>query len=103
MATSALDADLRFAIQNKRLITISYDGRIRLVEPHDYGIRAGEAALLAYQVKGTGRDGKPATGWRSLKLSRIQDCRVTDQTFPGSRGHESRAHMKWDQLFARVE
>ncbi|HEV8394263.1 MAG TPA: hypothetical protein VGQ37_08310 [Vicinamibacterales bacterium] len=33
------DRQLRFAIAHKRLIEVRYDGRLRVAEPHDYGVK----------------------------------------------------------------
>jgi hypothetical protein len=43
---------LRFAIANKRLIQLAYQGSKRIVEPHDYGIKNG-------------------AGWRELDIAKI--------------------------------
>ena len=32
---------MRFAIAGKRLLEVGYNGSVRLVEPHDYGMQKG--------------------------------------------------------------
>jgi hypothetical protein len=42
------DKELRQAIAGKRLIQLSYKGKLRVVEPHDYGIYKGVPRLFVY-------------------------------------------------------
>jgi hypothetical protein len=101
--TGSIDEQLRFAIANKLLIQASYGGGVRVLEPHDYGVQKGVQRLLAYQVRRTGgAPGRAITGWRLLDVSKIGDCVVLDETFPGSRGGSRLHHYKWDEVFARV-
>ena len=37
----AFDRQLRFAIAHRRLIEVRYGGRLRVAEPHDYGLKNG--------------------------------------------------------------
>lgn len=95
-----LDQRLRFAIANKRLIQLTYKARSRVAEPHDYGIQAGTAKLLVYQVRGGSTT--PLPGWRLLDVSKIEGLVVLQEAFRGSRGESHRRHKEWDELFARV-
>jgi hypothetical protein len=70
----SLDARIRRAIAEKRLLEIRYKRAVRLVEPHDYGLIDGTKRLLIFQ----------------------------DQTFAGSRGQLHRQHYQWETLYARV-
>jgi hypothetical protein len=79
---------------------MSYKGRLRRAEPHDYGIKRGSTMLLIYQVHDQGREG--VKGWRLLDVAKIEACTVSKSTFPGSRGESSQRHIVWDELFARV-
>ena len=59
------DADFRRAIAEKRLIQLSYKGKLRVVEPHDYGIYKGVARLFVYQVRGASTaQGREGRGWK---------------------------------------
>jgi hypothetical protein len=97
-----LDAQLRLAIEEKRLIQLEYDGALRVAEPHDYGLIAAVPRLLMYQRRKAGDAGKPSRGWRILYISRVKDCIVLDETFPGTRGDAHKQHYDWDVLYARV-
>lgn len=96
-----LDLLIRMAIAHRRIVDLVYDDRRKQVEPHDYGIRNGQAQLLVYQYAGESRSADP-TGWRSLKLSSISDFHVKEETFPGRRPADPDRRVVWDRLFTRV-
>jgi hypothetical protein len=96
------DGDIRFALHNKRLIGIRYQGRDRIAEPHDYGVQKGMERLLVYQLIGPTRPGQSAAGWRLLEVSKIESLVVLDETFRGSRGSSHQDHHAWDVVYARV-
>jgi hypothetical protein len=99
----AIDAQLRSAIETRRLVEIRYHGRPRTVEPHDYGVQKGIERLLVYQLRApVDRSGKSVRGWRLFDVPQIEDCVVLDEGFPGSRGDSHRNHLEWEILYARV-
>ncbi len=101
--SNSIDAQLRLAIANKRLIRFRYHGSDRVAEPHDYGVNNGVTRLLVYQLRGPARSTRgSATGWRLLDVSKLEDCFALDDTFPGSRGPAHRQHLGWEILHARV-
>jgi hypothetical protein len=95
----AVDQRIVTAIEERRLIRFSYDGRSRIAEPHDYGVRNGAAQLLVYQIGGESRSGG-LPQWRLVKLSGVSGVELLDERFAGSR--DAGQHNEWDQLFARV-
>jgi hypothetical protein len=99
----SLDADLKFAIENRRLIEIRYKGSPRVAEPHDYGVQKGIERLFVYQLRGPARPGQAAVGWRLLDVKKIESCAVLEQEFSGSRGASYRDHHDWDVIYARVK
>jgi hypothetical protein len=62
-APAALDEHLRFAIAHRRLIQLSYGGHLRVVEPHDYGLKNAPRCCWDIRYAGearhveAGRDG----------------------------------------------
>lgn len=96
-----IDAQLRFAITNKRLVKLSYSGSLRIVEPHDYGVQKGAVRLLAYQQQGLGPK-KSEPGWRLFDVAKIADLAVLETGFEGSRGASHQNHHVWDIVYARV-
>jgi len=97
----SLDACIRRAIAEKRLLELRYKGAVRLAEPHDYGVIDGTERLLIFQLRGPD-SGKGAAGWRLLDVVKIESCIVTDRTFAGSRGQSHQQHYQWETLYARV-
>jgi hypothetical protein len=100
---STLDSQLRFAIANKHLIRLSYEGATRVVEPHDYGLRKGLRKVLVYQRERAGRRDREVRGWRWLDTVKIEECVVLEQLFSGTREAAGQQHHRWDVLFARVD
>ena len=99
----SIDEQLRHAIANKHLIEVSYNGKRRIVEPHDYGIHNGAERLLVYQLRSVpASSDRQAIGWRLLDVSKIQSCVALTQSFLGSRGQAHRNRLKWEILYARV-
>jgi len=100
--SGSLDARLRYAIENKRLVQVRYHGRSRVAEPHDYGVQKGIERLFVFQLRASGPSRENVRGWRLLDLAKIEDCVVLDETFAGSRGASHPSHMEWEVLHARV-
>lgn len=100
MTDETLDRDLRFAIANRRLLQLTYNSQLRIVEPHDYGRRRGGLRLLAYQLRGASTRSTPE--WRDFDVAKIEAWTVLDEAFAGSRGGAHQRHKDWDEVFARV-
>jgi hypothetical protein len=96
-----VDALIRVAIEQKRLVKLVYGGKHRILEPHDYGIHKGAVKLLGYQVGGASSG--PLPDWRWMQVRSISDIDLLDRTFPGGRPSPSGKHHQWDQLFLRVK
>jgi hypothetical protein len=97
-----VDRIIRQAIAERRLIRFWLDGRERVAEPHDYGIRQGAVHLLVYQVGGSSKSGS-LPDWRWVKLARATGFELLDQRFAGGRDMPTGRHAAWDRLFLRVE
>lgn len=103
MRHDLIDEQLRSAIAGRRLIECTYLGKLRVAEPHDYGVQRGATKLLVYQLRGSGgTPGKSSRGWRLLDVSKLERCVVLEETFPGSRGDAHQHHFVWDVVYARV-
>jgi TDG/mug DNA glycosylase family protein len=99
--SESVDTRLRAAIRGKRLVSFELDGRPRLGEPHDYGMRGGRPTLFFWQTGGESKSGRPL-GWRLAALDRISRLRLLDERFAGSRPAPSGRHIDWDELYASV-
>jgi hypothetical protein len=90
------------AIGGKYFVKLVYKaGRIRIVEPHDYGIRRNVERLLGFQIGGESQSGA-AHGWKEFDVDQIRDLRVRDRRFAGTRTDSAQHHRTWHTLFARV-
>lgn len=87
------------AIREKKLIRLTFHGKERVVEPHDYGVQNGTDRLLAYQLAAGGR---PVRGWRLLGVGEISALALLGDTFPGNRPAASGKHHQWERIYARV-
>jgi len=98
---SQFDELLRIAIEHRRIIRLRYRNKLRIVEPHDYGIQNGRLRLLSYQIGGS--SSSPLPNWRWMDVDQISDVQLLDRTFEGGRPSPSGKHHKWDQLYVRVK
>jgi hypothetical protein len=89
------------AIHEKRLLRFAYHGKLRVVEPQDYGIQNGTAHLFSFQIGGQSSSG-PLPDWRKFAVRDMSKLELLEQTFPGSRAVPWQRHHEWDVLFARV-
>ena len=90
------------AIHERRLLRFTYLDKIRIVEPHDYGIQKGTVYLFAYQIAGESGSSR-LPDWRKFAVPRISRLELLEKAFPGSRAVPAQRHQEWDVLFARVE
>lgn len=97
-----VDALIRQAIYERRLLQLVFNGQPRVVEPHDYGVIKGDAKLLAYQVGGVSSSGD-LPDWRFFRVAKMENLEILDTRFAGAREPEGGGHHDWDELFMRVE
>ena len=96
-----MDAEIRQAIADKKLVEFSYQSFIRIAEPHAHGSIGGVDQLLAYQIRGGSRS-RNLPKWASLPLSQMTDFRVLDETFPGKRVISRTEYRLWEATYAIV-
>ncbi|MGY3449777.1 hypothetical protein [Bradyrhizobium sp. USDA 4353] len=69
------------AIAARKVISFTYEGRLRTVEPHTLGYSLkGIMTLSAWQLSGGS-----AIDWRDYHCSKMANLSVTDQQFSGPR------------------
>ena len=90
------------AIHERRLLRFTYLDKVRIVEPHDYGIQKETVNLFSYQIAGESGSSR-LPDWRKFAVSRISRLELLEKAFPGSRAVPSQRHQEWDVLFARVD
>ena len=73
------------AINNYRLLRITYDPGSRLIEPHAYGESKDENELLrAFQVSGASASGEHVN-WKLFRVDRITSLELLLDVFSGPR------------------
>jgi hypothetical protein len=100
---TTVGARIREAIAGKHLVEVRYNGQVRTVEPHDYGVQNGVERLLAFQLNATVGTGRHTIGWRLFDIGKIESLSVLDATFRGSRHAGHHQHHTWDSVYARVD
>jgi predicted DNA-binding transcriptional regulator YafY len=90
------------AIHERRLLRFTYLDKIRIVEPHDYGMQKETVNLFAYQIAGESSS-RGLPDWRKFAVPRISGLELLEKLFPGSRAVPAQKHQEWDMLFARVD
>lgn len=99
-----MDAIVRQAITEKRLIQFTYQQLPRVAEPHVYGRKDGRVGLMTYQVGGQSKSGA-IPNWRRVYFDEISDMQILSEHFAGSRVHELKSgrHSDWDETFMVVD
>jgi len=90
------------AIKSKSLIVFEYDGGIRNIEPHCYGLSsAGNEVLRGFQVSGSSSSGE-YIGWKLFSLKKISNLGLLNQTFINSRPDYNPNDSQMASIFCRI-
>ena len=91
------------AIRNTCVLTFTYDGHYRIVEPHAHGLsRTGKEVIRCYQTGGTSRFHK-VPGWRLMEVARIKSLTVTEEHFVGERDGYKRGDKGMSTIFCELQ
>ena len=91
-------SDICSAIDNLQLVSFSYHGYPRVVEPHTFGVDSRDHyALRAYQVRGGSRSGR-VPDWRFFHSAEMFSVTVLSESFSGAR----LGYKKDDKAFATI-
>jgi len=73
------------AITERALVSFTYDGGTRIVEPHCHGYSTrGKEVLRAFQISGVSRSGNPVD-WKLFEVDKIKDLEDVGSTFGKNR------------------
>lgn len=91
------------AIRDRKVVTFTYHGHPRVVEPHTLGVmnRTGNLELAGYQTGGGSRRGG-IPDWRLYMVSEIQDLAVLEEAFPGPRPGYNPNDSRMREIWAGV-
>ncbi|MDC8770944.1 hypothetical protein [Roseateles albus] len=93
---------IAIAIQNRNLLSFSYDGLRRVVEPHTLGRDTkGHMALRAYQVAGGSESGEHV-GWKMFHVDEMFGASVQSQVFAGPRSGYKRGDKAFQTILAQL-
>lgn len=94
--------DISAAILGRNLLSFTYDGFRRTVEPHTYGTDTkGHLALRAYQVGGGSESGE-YVGWKLFHVGDMLGVTVLPQTFTGPRPKYKRGDTAFASIRAQL-
>ena len=94
--------NIEFSIVNKQLLSFSYDGYSRVVEPHTFGLdRKGHPALRAYQVRGGSESGE-YSGWKLFHISEIHNLSILPEKFSAPRSGYKRGDLGFLNILAQL-
>ena len=89
------------AIENRKVIKFYYENKLRIVEPHCYGITlAGNEGLRAFQIGGHSSSGK--MGWKMYDLSKVANIETLEDTFPTPRLGYKKGDKGMDEIYAEL-
>lgn len=90
------------AIRKRCVLTFTYDGHPRIVEPHAYGLsRTRKEVLRCYQTGGTSRSHK-VPEWRLMEVAQIKFLTVTEKHFVGERDGYKRGDKGMTTIFCEL-
>lgn len=89
------------AIRTKQLLSFTYDGLPRLVEPHAVGLStAGNQVMRCFQVGGSHK--KAGHDWDLVRLEKIVSLAVTGEHFAGPRPGYKRGDSAMSTIHAEL-
>lgn len=89
------------AISDKSIISFYYDGRLRIAEPHVFGIKNNKKSILCWQIRGESSRGN-LPEWRRFELAKILSLETISEKFLGKRPFPSGKHSEWDETICIV-
>lgn len=93
---------VRTAIERQRLLTLSYDGYTRVVEPHAYGItKEGDEVIRVWQVDGGSVSGE-RSGWKLLRIDETYGIQAGTEEFQGARPGYKRGDKAMHHIYVQL-
>lgn len=90
------------AVEGRKQIVCTYQGRRREICPHVVGWKEGREQALSFQFAGQSSKGLPPGGeWRCLILSQVRDVEIRDGDWHTGHGH-LRPQTCVNHIFAEV-
>jgi len=98
-----MNSTLSQAVKERRILTFSYHGYPRVVEPHTYGVygATGNEVIVSYQTRGGSQSGG-IPDWRTFNTSEIVGLNVTQEKFENTRHGYNPNDSRIRHFFARA-
>jgi hypothetical protein len=89
------------AITKKLVLSFTYDGIARAVEPHAIGISlAGNEILRCYQIRGDHIN--PDHDWNLCEVRKMVGVKTTGEVFQSARSDYKRGDRHMTQIYAQL-
>ncbi len=89
-------------IHNRKLLAFTYDGFIRTVEAHTYGIDSkGHLALRAFQISGGSESGE-YVGWKMFHVNKMFNLSELPHSFIGPRSGFQKGDVAFRVIMAEL-
>ena len=86
------------AVQDKKVVTFTYLGVSRVVEPYALGLSPeGDITLMGWEMSGMG-----AEGWRNYLIDKMRCTQLTSQYFRDARSDYSPEDLQMQHVLAWV-
>jgi hypothetical protein len=90
------------AIHARQRLSFFYDGHVRMVEPHTFGLDKYDREILCgYQTAGTSASGKPV-GWKFFLIAKISRLQPSDERFAEPRPEYQRNDGAFSKIVAQL-
>lgn len=90
------------AIDEKRVLSIFYDGGVRKVAPCCYGNgKKGQALLRCWQISGFSRSGN-VPAWKLMSVEKIQNVQILDENFNIPDGYNHAGDKAIPNVIAKI-
>src|SRR3954465_9733446 len=94
--------NIEFSVVNKQLLSFSYDGYFRVVEPHTLGLdKKGHPALSAYQIRGGSESGEHS-GWKLFHINEMHNLSTLPEKFLAPRPGYKRGDSRLSNILAQL-
>lgn len=90
------------AINEKRLLSVFYDGGERKIAPCCYGNgRKGQELLRCWQISGFSQSGEiPA--WKLMTVEKMQNVQILDESFTTPAGYDTAGDKTIPHVIAKI-
>lgn len=96
-----MDTNIVNAIRKQNVVEFYYDGGLRTVEPHCYGLTTkGNEGLRAYQIDGYSSSGK--MGWKMYDLGKASNIEILEDTFSSPRPGYKKGDKGMDRIYEEL-